>query len=145
MVPEPLKYLEIAAAVFILAVGPPERDGLAHEGLDANEVARFAGGADVGARVVPRLHGHAKAQDLDLAAVDGGQGAGGAEERDDVCAACYGAEVEVGAEGAVDVGEGGGGEGGAGRVDCAEGGEGEDVWGLAGKEGFAFEDREVLC
>lgn len=40
---------------------------------------------------------------LDFANVDGGEGAWSAEERDYVCAACYGGCLDLGAEGGGDV------------------------------------------
>jgi len=133
---------EVAASVLLVSVLAPEHDGLAGEGLHADEVARRAGGGDVLAGEVPGFDGHAETGRLDLAGVDGGELGGGAEEGDYVCAAGDAGEVEVGAEGAVDVVEGGGGEGGAGAVDCFEGGERDVV--VFWEGALLFEDGEVF-
>lgn len=107
MVPDAREGLEIAALVLGRAVGAEEADGLAREGFHADQVA---GGAVRDARpgLVVRADGHAEACDLDLALIDGGQGARCAEERDDVCTACNAAEVYGVWEGFVDKFEGAG-------------------------------------
>lgn len=94
---------EVGFAVFFVAVGAEERDGLAWEGDGGDEVSRLAdwcgfGGGGVGGDC------HAETWALDLADVDGEEGAGGTEEGNDVGAAGDRGKVER-REGVGDVGE----------------------------------------
>lgn len=73
--------------------------------------------------------------------MDGEEGAGCAEEGDDVGAAGDGGEVE-GREGGGDVGEGGRGEDGGGGVDCFQGRHGVLRHGL---DVVLFKKGKIFC
>ncbi|KFY29853.1 hypothetical protein V493_02220, partial [Pseudogymnoascus sp. VKM F-4281 (FW-2241)] len=94
--------------VLLVAVLAEERGRLRRERDRGDEITRFGGG-DGGAGGGDGEEREAEGGGLDFAHVDGEEGVGRAEERDDVCAACDGGELE----------------------DCAEGGE-VGGWGAVG-------------
>lgn len=90
MVPDAWELFEICFSIFLLAEGgrgAEEGDGLAGEGLSADEVAFLAirHGMAVGGK---GGDGHAEAFALDFSCIDRDEGARGAKEGDDVSSAC---------------------------------------------------------
>jgi hypothetical protein len=79
MMPNPLKSLKIGALILRLATRAIESYGLARERFHTHEITGFAVQNWSSGRVIG-ADCHAEAGDLDLALVDGGEGAGSAEE-----------------------------------------------------------------